>query len=394
MSQLTVCASCNLPVRFPQAAEPIWVRCPHCGADYPFGKLVPVDPPELEVVPPPAIDTPTSDQPDSARQISVAPIIEVDDRSTSRMKVSGTLAFPPQLPDTNEVQAKVRSPGTLRAKRRKARPRRNSAFARTAAGGVAGLVIGQLLLWWLPKTDPLNLAPRLPAPLTFLAPLSLRETNVGVVGREDEFSPGTTMPTALRPAPVRPNRLPGVDQVLIGTADPLYTAPEVRDCLRATEGIAVRADDGSDKWFRKLGELSYCVTFTDPQDEEIDDIVREVHKLVRTTAGEPENLLRINTAAANAIHRQNYHRKGILFGGTVRSIELAGELFSTRIELTDEAKSVVEVISRKDPRQQKAYDLGERVVIMGVVIVDPSLFLIGYEGSEDTVVWGGLRCRI
>ena len=69
------------------------------------------------------------------------------------------------------------------------RGRRRSAtleFAKIALGGLAGLVIAQAVLWWLPGTwrrDPLGLAPKLPRSVAFLlkaiGPLCLRR-GVGV----------------------------------------------------------------------------------------------------------------------------------------------------------------------------------------------------------------------
>ena len=55
------------------------------------------------------------------------------------------------------------------------------AAAKVILGGVAGLAIGQLLLWWLPppyRSDPLNLAERLPSQVDFLAPKGLRVETV------------------------------------------------------------------------------------------------------------------------------------------------------------------------------------------------------------------------
>lgn len=56
-------------------------------------------------------------------------------------------------------------------------PNRLLEFGKILAGGVAGVALAQVILWWLPgrwQRDPLDLAPRVPRQLQFLVPENLR----------------------------------------------------------------------------------------------------------------------------------------------------------------------------------------------------------------------------
>ncbi|MEZ6119419.1 MAG: hypothetical protein R3C28_23020 [Pirellulaceae bacterium] len=66
-------------------------------------------------------------------------------------------------------------------KARRSRKGRNPILeaVKVVLGGVAGLLIAQMILWWLPgkwRRDPFDLAPQLPASLAFLVPTELRSS--------------------------------------------------------------------------------------------------------------------------------------------------------------------------------------------------------------------------
>ena len=99
-----------------------------------------------------------------------------------------------------------------------------------------------------------------------------------------------------------------------------------------------------------------------------------------------------NTAAATLNHAAN-HRKGILVTGKVSRIMPAGELFQTDLALAGEREMKVSVLSRVDPRATRTYHLDDQVLILGVVITDPSLYLLGYRGTAELALLGGLPIK-
>ena len=89
--------------------------------------------------------------------------------------------------DFSEQEAPGESSGPIettvaaRAKQRQQSKKSKSPVGevvKVALGGFVGLLIAQAILWWLPgswKRDPLNLAPKLPGVVAFLAPAQLRD---------------------------------------------------------------------------------------------------------------------------------------------------------------------------------------------------------------------------
>ncbi|MCA9198327.1 MAG: hypothetical protein KDA87_12345, partial [Planctomycetales bacterium] len=83
-------------------------------------------------------------------------------------------------PLTSAVQVSTVSDGGT-GKARRSRKGRNPVLeaVKVVLGGVAGLLIAQMILWWLPgqwRRDPFDLAPQLPASLAFLVPTELRSS--------------------------------------------------------------------------------------------------------------------------------------------------------------------------------------------------------------------------
>jgi hypothetical protein len=79
--------------------------------------------------------------------------------------------------------------------------------------------------------------------------------------------------------------------------------------------------------------------------------------------------------------------KGIVVIGKVKSIVQQGSLFETRLELENMDKTVVTVVSTVDPADH--YKVDSRLLVLGVVIAEPSLELKGYEGTDNSVIFGG-----
>jgi len=65
-------------------------------------------------------------------------------------------------------------------------------------------------------------------------------------------------------------------------------------------------------------------------------------------------------------------------------------LFQSDLALVGDPKRIIAVVSRVDPVAVGAFDVGNRVFIAGVLVHDPDLQLMGYQGEADPVVFGGL----
>lgn len=370
MFEFVRCCQCGEPVRLPDSSSVVWVRCPHCRAEYPLEMIVNELPPVLEVIP------------------HVGSVDTVDAERSRHMT----------------------------------RRRRSGPFA-VALGGIAGLVLGQLVLWWLPepyRTDPLGLGPKIPQSVSFLAPPSIRgDVEIPLLADNDtldvpphsEPGAGVSIPlvdsleparTDLAPPPgqmsIPQDASPGTAEVFVGLADaPRIAMPELRKSLRAAAEVSRSLSSKSEwsdelvaKWQSQMCEFAYCVTFADMDETGITQFARDARELLTRVLGNERKRLALGGAGAKFVGDPARHRQGVLIAGTAKAITAVGRLFQTDVELAGQPGQVVHVVSRSDPRQQKAFDAGDEVLIAGVVVADPGLHLLGYQGNADVVVLGGL----
>lgn len=401
MLEIVRCCRCNEAVRLPESMNAIWVRCPLCGADYPLDQVTTQMPPALEAIPQPSLYA----SPDSN-----APTAK-----------SGELLVPPIDPkvvlEEKAPTHRVPSPSQLHAERKKMPPTRKksgsagASFAKVALGGIAGLFIGQLILWWLPadvRSDPLELAPRLPSAVAFLAPESFRDPSSrhfdeGPTISDADFEANTN--TELRDTtttPIPPVTSTETSDVVVGLADaPKIRMPELRNRLREAETANANlvkekawTSESVGTWYRSLSELAYCVTFGDMSEPNITKFAMDTKNFLRVIASDSGKIEAIGKTAAATINSAANHRKGVLVTGQVNRIVPAGDLFQTDLTLAGEPGTKVSVISRIDPREARTYTLDDHVLILGVVITDPSLYLLGYQGTAEPAVLGGMPIKI
>ena len=404
-------------MRLPHSENATWVRCPLCNADYPIDRVVDDLPPMLEAVPQPTIaaipiggdDTDSISSTSSKTSSTTSKATESNDQSESPLATSGAVLLESQAPIVKPSVAAtpthVPTPSRLRNERRKSEKSATIGALKVALGGVAGLCIGQLILWWLParlRTDPLELAPKLPAQLSFLAPAELRDpTAIDLVDPElaanpelddaDEFSHSPA------PMQVAPPSKTDVSEAVLGLSDaPTFRVIELRNSLRAAQSAnedftrASAADSNViSNWHEKLNELAYCVTFGDVRDPDINQFAQDAKSFLSKVAGDPKKVKAISDIASTTIDGAAHHRIGMLVVGEVKAIAAAGHLYETKLVIPNSSQQI-DVVSMFDPREKKAYQVGDRVLIAGVVVTDPSLYLLGYEGTAAAVVLGGL----
>ena len=163
---IAACPHCREMVLVPETVDGgIRVACPLCQAEYELQELLATLPPKLVVLEPP----------------SFAAMASVDTESSPPFDFDSEPAAP-----SHSGASSVRSTVAFRPKSG------NRSFAveflKIVMGGVVGLVIAQAILWWLPpdwRRDPIQLAPRLPASLAFLAPRELRQVGTASRGAGD-----------------------------------------------------------------------------------------------------------------------------------------------------------------------------------------------------------------
>ena len=160
------CPKCADSVVMPEGASPAaTVRCPLCQEEFQLSELLDAMPPALIIVEDPkAADQPAAPDSlffaDSAADRPINLLDEVETNSQPRAISIGPLETS-SAPSTTPSSGKGR-----RVAPRPQRKKKNPAVevAKVFFGGVAGLVIAQALLWWLPwsnyRRDPFELGPK------------------------------------------------------------------------------------------------------------------------------------------------------------------------------------------------------------------------------------------
>lgn len=415
MMDLVRCVLCEAPVRLPEALPEDVVRCPHCGESYALKEILSGLPPKMEVIRDTKTKAPSPVTPDPI--VTHSPVQEVAPIVVDNTPDGG------REPDPRVL---IPSPMKMEALRRKPMSQRVIvSFVKVALGGVAGLFIGQLILWWLPqpyRTDPLDLAPRLPEQVAFLAPLSLRGEPLfleedplddlrneplqlddlknltpsggqSATGKPD----ASTSPPNQDAIPAPPPGTSGRSDVAEGAAGmpdaPKIGIQELRTSLAAArEGLEKEAED-PDKLFQLMGELAHNITFADMSEPSIAEFAEDAHAFLQVFSSDATRLDRFAAHASDQLAESKaVDRTGTIITGKVTAISSVGKLFQSEVELLG-TKEPVSVISLVDPAEKKAYQVRDRVLVLGVIVNDPGLYF-DYEGDMDVVVVGGLPLKL
>ncbi|MBM4089924.1 MAG: hypothetical protein FJ276_10950 [Planctomycetes bacterium] len=135
--------------------------------------------------------------------------------------------------------------------------------------------------------------------------------------------------------------------------------------------------------FAKLGET---VTYVRPGDPAARALAMSMQELLATFERQPKKLAMIGNRTAEWLDQQDRPNTGVLLFGTVKQIQLQGQLFETELELASLKKRVVRIVSPVDPRQ--FYAPRDHLLMLGAIVLDPSNNLAGYQGDAAVVVMG------
>jgi hypothetical protein len=349
-------------------------------------------------------------------------------------------------------------------------------FIKILLGGMAGLIIAQGILWWLPadwRRDPLGLAPELPGSLAFLAPAELRgqgapsngtganavsndtlpstgradadldrvasrfeglaneDTSIpgeGVRSGQDDDVAGTgaaeretpddrghladSADTLAGGGAAGPEPTPRGDQLvgapssvddMIGVRDPpSFRAQEVTDALAAVDSAerewldaasaqAPQRKAAAVRLFDTLYQLAWKATFLDSSDPQQQSPRVAIERLLTAMGKDPNRVDLAGNAAASWLSVDDRSTNGVLLAGTVTSISPQGLFHATRLELAGKKKPTVTILSPFDPSRHgdRPFRIDDRLLLLGAIITDPALGVIGYEGTESTIVWCG-----
>ncbi len=401
MSQIVRCCVCDERVRLPDVDSDVWVRCPHCLEEFPLSRIATDLPPRLEVIVEPTLVVDSTDT-ESKKQAAAKASDDGAGIATMPAVVDAQrpAAAASDIPDGDEA---VGTPNpNLHANRVKASGKGNGlAFFKIALGGIAGLMLGQIIIWWLPhpyRSDPFDLAKNVPSKLSFLLPPNEFGSEDALIS---EASNNVEKEIAVS-SPMVEHAMPGSsDDVVPAISDGPPVPPTD---LRISVQTAVAEDTAFEErgsyekrhvesWYEGLRQLSVCVTNITTLSSVNDDVVEQMMAFLVQVASDQEKVSALTKEAVDQIRAgEPVDHQGIVVAGEVLSIKPAGELFRTKLHLI-ETDMTVDIISRQDPVEKKAYGEKDSVMILGVVLATPRT-LQGYKGSDRPVIFGGFPIKV
>lgn len=494
------CPKCGEPVRIAPSASPrASVRCPLCQEEFLMAEVLDSLPPMLQITVDPDQSTDRDVLAPSTGEYGLAPLeAETAPKAAPAFSIDSSRDALATAPAT----AAKRRKGPVRPQRKKKNPA--AEVLKIVLGGIAGLVIAQLLLWWMPwqnlRRDPFALGPSISKFAPWLVPARFHGgRDVGSLpSDESPFAAanmrdsGLPQPKLDQPIPQDPTPPPGkpVEQAP-GTAhqafdadandDPFSTAtPDPSDATAELPSIpppAVLDDDlltlepdldwGADIETDPPLDIETdpvptietdppaSVLANDASVEPTADEAQPVRHLVSTplfatadliAALEPiqpefEALSVAGTEEAVIWATRNYTRftelaekvtrskdldspvrdqaaglllslvekpdviprlrqagevwwgagsrrtnDGILLVGKVQSIVAQDPLYRTELEFID--GGIVASYSDNDPTEQILS--GDLVLLVGVIVEEPTDHLLGYSGEDQQVLWAPL----
>jgi hypothetical protein len=297
-------------------------------------------------------------------------------------------------------------------------------LAKPVVGGIIGLLIAQLILWWLPgdwRRDPFGLATQLPRYLDFLAPEALRRstpdgartTNVLPGGNPDidlsrvginrpDASPDASSTATDAEQPLESDR-PVASSGPIGLSGvPVLSYAEFDAALRQARAMDASVDSSvnpqTDKraqqqFYVHMAELARNVTFLDRGTPEAAEGLRSAEEFLESIAASPLKLKILGVGAAGWINYKARPTTGIAFAGTVRQIDRQGNTYETKVELAGRPGSFLDILSQADPREdpRARFEIGDMVVVLAIIVDDPASQVAGYTGNLPLATWSGLH---
>ena len=363
MIDLTQCPECGQFVHVPSASRPGRFRCPECQAEF--------------------------DDTDVEFQ-SVSELIPLTEDGETRLKNLEDTQRMPHVVETPEVESVLPQElaGVSRPRpslRRRTKKKTSWEVAKIALGGIAGLIIAQLILWWLPgnwRRDPFRLAGQIPSALQFVLPTELRS------------KPSVELPTLTAndslldsseqaPDPTLVD-LPPLSDPPLPEYDPSYSASELQTALIAI-GKALQDDSSSDNQDRevrrarlrglylKLCDVAEVVTYVSVEDQDVGKMMRTTEKLLTRVSSSTELMELVRWAAADWIRFPSRDSDGVALAGEVVDIAAVGKRYNVQIKLAGRNGPIVHVVRDIDPGldPRHAFHVGQQIIVLGSILSDP-----------------------
>lgn len=445
------CPQCNEAIRTPSNLAPTsQVQCPLCGETFAAAILLDSLPPEVVV-----IDSGTGE---SVGLVDTAGLQSQRESAHDNLTVDALGVPLPSQANTSEpfqfeeVAAPIGEHYRPTVYSSSSPRNGKNEFFKIIAGGIAGLALAVLILWWGFERDPFTLAPKIAKYAPWLIPPELQPISPEATASSWQASDslelpraalkgfGDNIPTVPRDAPFRlpdnapnaPSDAPGFAPGERGNAEglgvgagappnedstPIFSPPQrvpvrqapsftVDDVLTAFATVermwpALQELDilespepvtRNPDFYQALCRLAECVTFID-NDPRTVRIRNQIATALEDYAGQQHFRLLIDQAARERLSsRDTATGDGLCLRGHVQDIHAHGNLFVTRIALPGRPSRFLSVLSAVDP--SNFYRVGSDVMLLGNIIDRPARRILGYRGRLNRVIIGGLVTQV
>ena len=439
------CPRCREDVRTPVELTPTCrVQCPLCGETFEGSQVLNKLPPELIVIEAfGEISTVDKNVPGTAPYVQ--PTSNLDARSVDVPEQVGHVGSDSsgQPFQFDEIEAPLRPHHRPAVYSESPSHSGGREFFKIVAGGVVGLTLAILILWWVFTRDPFDLAPKVARFLPWLVPPALQPSPLEVEPfvadstdptppwkRQEQFPDAARPFNGFTPRDENPESDPftprggggfggggGESRFPSGSSDvgssanslaprrvmvrqaPSFTVEDVAAAFvtvrrlwtsleRITDSETNDLTATDSDFYLALGRLAERVTYVDitPRTAELR---KQVEKTLAEYGAHPQFQSLIEDASRNRVTaRRSASGNGLCILGQVRDVRSHGDLFITQIALSGRQRRLLSVLSGIDPNDY--YQSGETVVILGSVVDDPAKRIPGYHGRLARLVVGGL----
>lgn len=446
MLVFSACPRCQQQVTIPSGIEAsVLVRCPLCGAEYLLSEALPPALIPVGAVAPSTLmwstggavepiveiegESPADDQA-TEDNISVSSSmagegmeheagehVEVHEVSFEDHAAGGIIVGGEEE-EENEA-ATVASQAAPSRRRRRAPKSGLQTLIEVVTGGVAGCLVAYYGLAIYFRADFKNVGlPQLPLP--GIAWLTTAEKTNGNGEKPKLDKPVLPPKTSEAPAaqPAQPEAAPAPQQAAspqqpaqpvaatppppeakplrpkLGSADYLgprmaqnVTSDQLGNELKETNTLVADAKAGATappNAYETLCRLAAAVTFVngDASDTKLVDRIAAAGTVLEKVATHKEWFEEFGRVADKQIDTKTDKPAGILLAGAVTAIAKQGRLSGVVVRLAGQSRSVSVLFD-----QEVAAKVNDQVLVLGVLVHNPSSALVGYRGTKPAIVW-------
>jgi hypothetical protein len=382
LRDLAQCPDCRHWILLPELQAAATLVCPWCDKQHELGGLSLVTAREAEATPQTASDE------------APLPVIETAGPGVAPTPRRAEVPSPFQGPPTTSV---ARQWATARR-----RPGMTVEIIKIVAGGLAGLALAQLMLWWIPAfghRDPLGVAPLVPDSASWVLPPRLRPL-------PDWPPPAQPLPE-LRELPstqtaeanlAEPPPPVAAAVESPATAAPIYSGAQLQQALArvVTAMDQLERSDAAPRderlklarnLYQRLCDVAQTAGHVDLDDRQLGQRMNATAALLERVASRESLRNLVGRTSADWLNFPARTSDGIALAGEVIQIEPKGRYWETELRLASRSDQTVRVLTdilpQLDPRMP--FDVGCRLLVLGTIVQEPAQQLTGYDGPGPVV---------